>query len=53
MIENVGAQINVVNWDDLIIPRLAKDVPEVTFDDGGFDTGPFDDAPAYQSAKDY
>ena len=53
VIENVGAKINVVNWDDLVIPRLSKVVPEVTFDDGGFDTGPFDDATAYPSEKDY
>jgi len=53
VIENVGVLINVVNWDDLVIPKLAKAVPEVVFDDGGFDTGPYDDAAAYPSDQDY
>lgn len=53
VIENVGVKINVVNWDDLVIPRLAKTVPEVVFDNAGFDTEPFDDASLYPTDQDY
>jgi hypothetical protein len=53
VIENVGVKINVVNWDDLVIPRLAKTVPEIVFDNEGFDTQPFDDASTYPTDQDY
>ena len=53
VIENVGVKINVVSWDDLVIPRLAKTVPEIVFDNGGFDTEPFDDASTYPTEQDY
>jgi len=53
VIENVGVKINVVNWDDLVIPKLAKTVPEIVFDNGGFDTEPFDDASTYPTEQDY
>ncbi len=53
VIENVGVKINVVNWDDLVIPKLAKTVPEIVFDNAGFDTEPFDDASAYPTDQDY
>jgi hypothetical protein len=53
VVENVGVRINLVNWDDLIIPRLSKTVPEVVFDNAGFDTEPFDDAANYPTDQDY
>ena len=53
VIENVGVKINVVSWDDLVIPRLAKTVPEIVFDNEGFDTQPFDDASTYPTDQDY
>ena len=53
VIENVGVKINVVNWDDLVIPKLAKTVPEIVFDNAGFDTEPFDDASTYPTEQDY
>jgi len=53
VIENVGVKINVVNWDDLVIPRLSKTVPEIVFDNAGFDTEPFDDASTYPTEQDY
>ena len=53
LVEGVGKAIRLTKFNDLIVPILTTDVPEVTFDEGGFDTQPFDDAAAYPGLKDY
>jgi len=53
VIDGVGDQISLIKFTDLIVPIISKSVPEVLFDDGGFDTGPFDDATQYPGQKDY
>jgi len=54
VVEGVGTKIKLVSIDDLIISPLdTASVPEVLFDDGGFDTEPFDDASLYPAEKDY
>lgn len=54
LVEGVGSAIKLVALDDLVISPLdTKNVPEVLFDDGGFDTEPFDDATLYPGDKDY
>lgn len=53
LVEGVGKAITLTKFADLIIPVLTSDVPEVLFDNTGFDTEPFDDATAYPTYKDY
>ena len=53
LVEGVGTAITLTRFSDLIVPVLTKDVPEVLFDNEGFDTQPFDDATAYPSQLDY
>ena len=53
LVEGVGKEITLTRFSDLIIPVLTTEVPEVLFDNEGFDTQPFDDATAYPSQKDY
>jgi len=53
LVEGVGNAITLTLFSDLIVPVLTKDVPEVLFDNEGFDTQPFDDATAYPSQLDY
>ncbi|NBP58896.1 hypothetical protein EBU71_20595, partial [bacterium] len=54
VVEGVGTFIKLVSLDDLVISPLdVVNVPEVLFDDGGFDTEPFDDASLYPASKDY
>lgn len=53
LVEGVGSGITLTRYLDLIVPVLTKDVPEVLFDNEGFDTQPFDDATAYPSQLDY
>ncbi len=53
LIEGVGSKITVTKFSDLQVPILTTDVPEVLFDNDGFDTQPFDDASAYPTYKDY
>jgi len=54
VVEGVGTSIRLISLDDLpISPIDTADVPEVLFDDGGFDTEPFDDASLYPGQKDY
>ena len=53
LVEGVGEAITLTNFSDLIIPVLTTDVPEVLFDNEGFDSQPFDDATAYPTYKDY
>lgn len=53
LIEGVGTAITLTRFSDLVVPILSQDVPEVLFDNEGFDTQPFDDATEYATFKDY
>ena len=53
IVEGVGDRIKLVRFKDLTPPRLSEIVPEVLFDNTGFDTDPFDDASLYPGTKDY
>jgi hypothetical protein len=53
IIEGVGTAIILKKFSDLVPPVLTTDVPEVLFDNEGFDTQPFDDATTYPAQKDY
>ena len=53
IVEGVGNQIKLIKFNDLTPPRLSAEVPEVLFDNTGFDTDPFDDASLYPGTKDY
>jgi len=53
LVEGVGKAITLTRFSDLVVPVLTSDVPEVLFDNEGFDTQPFDDAAAYPTYKDY
>jgi len=53
LVEGVGDAITLTRFDSLVVPVLTTDVPEVLFDNEGFDTQPFDDATAYPTYKDY
>jgi hypothetical protein len=53
LIEGVGKEITLTRFADLVVPVLTTDVPEVLFDNEGFDAQPFDDASSYPSQKDY
>ena len=53
LVEGVGTAITLTKFSDLIVPVLTATVPEVLFDNAGFDTEPFDDATAYPTFKDY
>jgi hypothetical protein len=53
LVEGVGKSISLTMFDDLIVPKLSSDIPEIYFDNDGFDTVPFDDATAYPGSKDY
>lgn len=54
VVEGVGNSIQLIKFTDLVISSgLNPTVPEVLFDDAGFDTEPFDDAEFYPARKDY
>ena len=53
LVEGVGSAITLTRFTDLVVPVLTATVPEVLFDNAGFDTEPFDDATAYATFKDY
>jgi hypothetical protein len=53
LVEGVGDKITLTKFNSLVIPVLTTEVPEVLFDNDGFDTQPFDDAAAYPGVKDY
>lgn len=53
LVEGVGKAITLTRFSDLIVPVLTTDVPEVLFDNDGFDSQPFDDARSYPTFKDY
>ena len=53
LVEGVGTAITLTRFSDLVVPVLSAEVPEVLFDNEGFDTQPFDDATEYAAFKDY
>ena len=53
IIQGVGSSISLVNFDELKVPTITTDSPDVLFDDAGFDSGPFDDASGFPGSKDY
>jgi hypothetical protein len=54
IVEGVGEKITLTNIASLIVSTTFSDTaPEILFDNGGFDTQPFDDASAYPGKKDY
>jgi hypothetical protein len=53
VVEGVGTAITLTKFTDLVVPVLTAEVPEVLFDNEGFDTLPFDDATEYATYKDY
>jgi len=54
LVEGVGTQITLTKFSDLIVSgNLNATAPEILFDNGGFDSQPYDDASAYPALKDY
>ena len=53
LVEKVGREITLIKFSDLEVPIITSQIPEVIFDDAGFDTEPFDDATSYPGEKDY
>jgi hypothetical protein len=53
LVEGVGSSIRLIRFSDLSVPKISSRISEVFFDDGGFDTQPFDDAEFFPSEKDY
>jgi hypothetical protein len=54
LVEGVGRAITLTKFSNLIVPRLSgAEVPEILFDNDGFDTQPFDDATSFPTYKDY
>ena len=53
LVEGVGKEIKLIRFADLVPPIVSLDVPEILFDNEGFDTQPFDDASQYPAQKDY
>ena len=53
LVEGVGESIALKRFNDLVAPTLDNNTIEVLFDNGGFDTEPFDDAASYPATKDY
>jgi hypothetical protein len=53
LVENVGKEIKLIKFSDLSVPIITSQIPEVIFDNAGFDAEPFDDATAYPGEKDY
>jgi hypothetical protein len=53
LVEKVGREITLIKFSDLTVPIITSQIPEVIFDNTGFDTEPFDDATSYPGEKDY
>ena len=53
LVSGVGSAISLVRFSDLTTPSISKNVPTVMFDNGGFDTEPYDNAAAYPGDQDY
>ena len=52
-VEGVGDSIRLLSIQDLELPILNTNNPEVLFDVDSFDTVPYDDATSYPTEKDY
>lgn len=53
IVEGVGEAITLTRFNDLVPPALKTEVTEITFDQAGFDTEPFDDATTFPLKPDY
>jgi hypothetical protein len=53
LVSGVGSAISLIRFSDLTTPSISKNVPTVMFDNGGFDTEPFDNAASYPGDQDY
>ena len=53
LVSGVGSSIKLTKFTDLVSPKISTEVPEVLFDNEGFDTQPFDNASAYPGLQDY
>jgi hypothetical protein len=54
IVEGVGTGITLVKFTDLVISAdINEEIPEVLFDNAGFDAEPYDDAAFYPGKKDY
>jgi hypothetical protein len=53
LVEGVGDEIQLINFNTLKPPAINKDVPEVLFDNNPFDAEPYDDATNFPGKKDY
>lgn len=53
LVEGVGDAISLTELNSLVVPRISSEVPEILFDNEGFDSQPFDDASSYPGSKDY
>lgn len=53
LVENVGREIRLIKFSELYVPIISNEIPEVLFDNNGFDNEPFDDATAYPIDRDY
>jgi len=53
LVEGVGQSIQLIRLADLEVPAVNNKIPEVLFDNAGFDTEPFDDSSNYPGTKDY
>lgn len=53
LVEGVGKGIELIKLADLEVPAVNNKMPEVLFDNGGFDSEPYDDASNYPGTKDY
>ena len=53
LVEKVGREITLIKFSSLEVPIITSQIPEVIFDNTGFDTDPFDDATSYPGEKDY
>lgn len=53
IVSGVGKAIVLTRLQDLVVPILSNNIPDVLFDNAGFDDEPFDDAKAYPGDPDY
>jgi hypothetical protein len=53
LVEGVGNEISLINFQELVPSLTSAAVPEILFDNSGFDTEPFDDASLFPGTKDY
>lgn len=53
LVEGVGKEITLTRFTDLIAPTVTTNIPEILFDNEGFDSQPYDDATQFPGSKDY